>query len=455
MSRCLIVLTVFLFVIGVRIGFGKDQPSAEVKQQSSERKSVIPRPPQEVKTLSGSRIDVRMHGAKGDGVSNDTGAIQAAINRSPNGRIIYFPKGTYMVDTLQVTGRSGLTFMGDGFSSVVKRISSSARIATFERNTDIVIKEMAFDNNGIIPFGGVAFYDMRRVRIEQTRFFDSKPQPWTSRQDRYAYVFGRGGNPSEDVWLVNNTIENLQVELDHMRRVHVEGNTIERAYRTAGIGIFTINDGAIAEDYMITENRIIDPFGVGIGGFLDPATDNNNVFRRIWVTKNTFIINTPEANAIQFGTGKAGARNRGNIFEDIVIEGNVIDNSGSPKKEKGLIVLMCNIAKDFVFERAIIKDNKIKGNGGPGAGLDLRDIHNGEVSRNEVHETAVGIAVIEAVKTIVRDNTVKALGNAYQLDYSKGENRFENNYYIGSPQMPLYRAKPASSDIVVEPVRRN
>jgi hypothetical protein len=34
----------------------------------------------------------------------------------------------------------------------------------------------------------------------------------------------------------------------------------------------------------------------------------------------------------------------------IILDGNVVDNSGSPKKENGLIVLMCNIAKDLVME---------------------------------------------------------------------------------------------------------
>jgi hypothetical protein len=116
--RLIILMIIFLFVIGVRIGFGEEQPSGEVKQQSSGNKSGVPRPPQEVRASTGPRIDVRMHGAKGDGVANDTGAIQAAINRLANGSTICVPKGTDMVETLQVSGRPGLTFIGDGFGSI-------------------------------------------------------------------------------------------------------------------------------------------------------------------------------------------------------------------------------------------------------------------------------------------------------------------------------------------------
>ncbi|MDX2230534.1 MAG: PA14 domain-containing protein [Leptolyngbyaceae cyanobacterium bins.349] len=47
-------------------------------------------------------LNVRDFGARGDGVTDDTAAIQAALNAFPNGmRIIYLPNGTYLVsDTL-------------------------------------------------------------------------------------------------------------------------------------------------------------------------------------------------------------------------------------------------------------------------------------------------------------------------------------------------------------------
>ncbi|XHX79779.1 MAG: glycosyl hydrolase family 28-related protein [Stenomitos frigidus ULC029] len=43
-------------------------------------------------------INVKNYGAKGDGMVDDTAAIQAALNAYPNGkRIIYLPNGTYLV----------------------------------------------------------------------------------------------------------------------------------------------------------------------------------------------------------------------------------------------------------------------------------------------------------------------------------------------------------------------
>ncbi|MEV1294421.1 glycosyl hydrolase family 28-related protein [Pseudonocardia sp. NPDC049635] len=42
-------------------------------------------------------VSVTEHGATGDGVTDDTAAIQAAIDTSPVGSVIWFPPGTYLV----------------------------------------------------------------------------------------------------------------------------------------------------------------------------------------------------------------------------------------------------------------------------------------------------------------------------------------------------------------------
>jgi len=57
-------------------------------------------------------VNVRDHGAVGDGVTNDTAAIRAAIAAVGGGGIVYAPAGDYLCGGLVIT--SGVTLRGDG-----------------------------------------------------------------------------------------------------------------------------------------------------------------------------------------------------------------------------------------------------------------------------------------------------------------------------------------------------
>ena len=67
-------------------------------------------------------------GAAGDGSTDDTAAIQAAINaaNSAGGGCVYYPAGTYKL-TSALTIHSGITFLGDGRQvSIIRQTSTSA-----------------------------------------------------------------------------------------------------------------------------------------------------------------------------------------------------------------------------------------------------------------------------------------------------------------------------------------
>ena len=62
--------------------------------------------------ITGAPVNVKDYGAVGNGSTNDTAAIQAAINTGA--KSIYFPQGTYLIySTLSITG-SEQNFFGDG-----------------------------------------------------------------------------------------------------------------------------------------------------------------------------------------------------------------------------------------------------------------------------------------------------------------------------------------------------
>ena len=106
-------------------------------------------------------VSVKEFGAIGDGVTDDTAAIRAAMTAS---NIVYFPTGNYLIvgtgdfltDGLQL--KSNQTVFGDGFSSAIVQGASSQYIMSANQGTggtpnpadnmkSLVIRDLAFVNN--------------------------------------------------------------------------------------------------------------------------------------------------------------------------------------------------------------------------------------------------------------------------------------------------------------------
>lgn len=69
-------------------------------------------------TLLGVAANVKHFGAVGDGITDDTTAIQSVLDSKKN---VYFPSGTYLVSSLNVP--VGVSVLTDGFSTIFKQKS--------------------------------------------------------------------------------------------------------------------------------------------------------------------------------------------------------------------------------------------------------------------------------------------------------------------------------------------
>ena len=72
--------------------------------------------------------DVRAFGAKGDGVADDTAAIQAAINfAGKRHSVVYFPPGSYKISSrLRLPPNVSLQGVGVGFGSALRPVATDA-----------------------------------------------------------------------------------------------------------------------------------------------------------------------------------------------------------------------------------------------------------------------------------------------------------------------------------------
>lgn len=107
---------------------------------------------------------VKEYGAKGDGVTDDTAAIQKAIDSNANGAIA-FPPGTYLVsDTLKINQRSALQFYG---AKIQATKAMAALFYTDSPNFESSLKAISLIGDGatIFDLNGLASVGVRASGI--------------------------------------------------------------------------------------------------------------------------------------------------------------------------------------------------------------------------------------------------------------------------------------------------
>lgn len=108
--------------------------------------------------IKGAPINVLDFGAVGDGVTNDTDAIQSAIDELTSGGVLYFPNGTYAISDELIVNVAGITFIGDNrWSTQIKQLISNKKIFNITANfTNIQSLGFIYSNTPIS--GATAIY---------------------------------------------------------------------------------------------------------------------------------------------------------------------------------------------------------------------------------------------------------------------------------------------------------
>ena len=89
-------------------------------------------------------VSVKDFGAVGDGIANDTAAIQAAVAALPStGGGLYFPAGTYLVSSAITLNKPGV-YYGDGWATNIRTNSATANSFTVSGAEQVQIENMRF-----------------------------------------------------------------------------------------------------------------------------------------------------------------------------------------------------------------------------------------------------------------------------------------------------------------------
>jgi hypothetical protein len=104
-----LVLAAGLFLVSLYCGLGRSLATTFEGAGDTESAPAGP--------SSDQSSNVKAYGAKGDGVTDDTKAIQAAIDAVPNGATVLLPIGKYVISAPLDPGNKSLALVGNGYTN--------------------------------------------------------------------------------------------------------------------------------------------------------------------------------------------------------------------------------------------------------------------------------------------------------------------------------------------------
>lgn len=314
-------------------------------------------------------VSVKDYGAVGDGVTDDTSAIQAAIDAA---NVVYFPYGTYV--HREMTVPSNRTIYSNG--AILKRDGTWAGTAqscfvvgdNSSNITNVTIRGLKFDINNADSFHRTiqlgqpdtsgTLYTVSNVRITDCDIYDTNPDLATS-GDKWGILFRAN---LQDIWIERCTSDNdMQLTAgatrDLTQNINILNNRVLNG-RANGIAISTGPDNHSVDGVNISGNYIE---AKALCIFLGPDAIYNTATTGTWeninISKNICKTKSTGSDGTWIGIYLNCAPQ---TYDDISITGNTISCDDAVSSQIGIRCVDEN-AYSTAIEDVSISGGTIKG----------------------------------------------------------------------------------------------
>ncbi|WP_317259129.1 glycosyl hydrolase family 28-related protein [Paenibacillus sp. J5C2022] len=339
----------------------------------------------------GAFVSVMDYGAKGDGITDDSAAIQAAFDAVPPGSVVFFPSGTYLcgiapgnnVECLNIV-KEGIHAIGSG---VIKRAPNAQGFLLRISANNVIVDGLTFDGNrgaagvadGLGTGATLRSFGCVSGKIMNCRFLHSPTQHIDLGRETHRWTIQ--GNYFESFYRSAIQIgpEAADLEGCHYNVVaynHIKGD-LPNAVRTSNGIFFTSSATTQAHDLKTCDHNVI--IGNVVEDVADVGIESGYKCRFTVISDNTvkrsfnsaILVRDNHYTSIKGNTISCRTGHTGSVKQGIYVDGVSITGDAAP----------------WTSAYCVVEGNTIK---------------NGEVG---------GISVIAAQYSVVANNVIDGFSN--------------------------------------------